>query len=279
MSLRPVHLAFVVVSFASAFLAAAGCGSFGSAPAEADGSAAVDAGTMSAEAGGGEAGEGGATTRFCDGKSYVICSDFEGVGILTGGWDSADSTNELEITDSPLGAAGHALRVKVPTLPDGANESKALRKELPLPASLTYSAKLVMGIDAVSEYTELLSIEIPAPVSLQVTLEMLDGDLVLTEFSERPNGSTPNPTLLEIGKLTRTAQLGLEVRFWFGPPNEIEVVVDGAVKLPRSPLMTASMDQLTGNVIFSAGYPYVKGATGKNGGGVYIDDITLQKTP
>jgi hypothetical protein len=286
-------LAVVAVAVASAAVLAveAGCSSFGTA-----GDVAADAGPDVPPGGDGSTLDGGALdgtlppgARFCDGKSYVVCSDFEppvvpGTGATTvGGWTSADLGNDLVVESLPavpLGSRGQGLHVHVPVLADGVQGGQALRREVAaVPSELTFAATMQMGANSVTQYTELLSLDlIDDPSGLQVVLEMLDGNLVLTE-SARGAGNQ-SVSLLALGTLTALKPLRIEVHMWFSDlKNEIAVTADNGAMLAKKTLTTVPTGKPTGKLTFSAGNTFSLGSNGRSGGVYYLDDVTLQTTP
>jgi hypothetical protein len=273
----------------------AGCSSFGSTadPAASPVDASSDGAAPSDGSTDGASGDDAGTplgAKYCEGKVFTVCSDFEPpiktgtAATLAGGWSTVDPGKDLvvELVPAvPAGSRGQGLHVKVPYLADAGDSKQALRAEVPsIPSSLVFAATMQMAVNSVTQYTEPLSIVLDTdPRHLQIVVELLDGNLAVTESSNPTVGNTVDELLLSIGALTALQPVRVEVRLWFGATNEIEVAVDGAVKLARSQLKTAPLDKPTGALLFSAGYAFSQGADGKNGGGYYLDDVILQTTP
>jgi hypothetical protein len=266
----------------------AGCSSFGSA-GDASSSEAGAEGAAADLDSSIEAGSGDASTppRFCaDKASYAICSDFEEPSsagadrILAGGWDAIDPGNNLVIDELPGGGPGHGLHVKVPSLDAGAEDHEALRVSLPkMPSEVVFAATLQMALNRVTQYTQLLYIETPEDLrDLQVVVDMVGGELSLTETSEVSDGGSALYQA-QIGSLPATRAVRVEVHLWFGTANEVSVLLDGKSVLDRTALLAMPSGKPVGSLEFTAGYPYTVASAGKNGGGVYLDDVTLQTKP
>lgn len=270
----------------------AGCSSFGSGadpapPAD----ASADAVPVDGSQGDASATDAGSPlgAKYCDGKKFTVCSDFEppiafGKPGIDVGWTSVERGNDLAVDlnpASPMGSRGQGLRVKVPFLPDAGQAGQALQAQRQVPSELVFAATMQMApVNSVTQYTEILRLDLPDdPSQLQVVVAMIDENLTVSE-NVRVDGGTNEAPILPIGQLSASDPLRVEVHLWFSDAkNEVAVVVDNGKKLARRTLNTLPSGKPVGTILFSAGYVFSTGTPGRNGGSYYLDDVTLDTKP